>query len=187
MKLTYRKANVGDVPALDILMSELMSDLFGKNNRARMEQVVAEMQQDARYYLAVACEGEQVVGTAMGVLCHDLCGECRPFMVIENVIVSQACRGKGVGRGLLEELERWGRAQGCTTSIWCRAHFARRRIGFMRRWAIQARVDFGRACKGILSDIEKNRPTYSVGRSAFKKTRETKNPLYLRQYRTKTA
>jgi GNAT superfamily N-acetyltransferase len=114
MKLTYRKANVGDVPALDILMSELMSDLFGKNNRARMEQVVAEMQQDARYYLAVACEGEQVVGTAMGVLCHDLCGECRPFMVIENVIVSQACRGKGVGRGLLQELERWGCAQGCT-------------------------------------------------------------------------
>lgn len=114
MKLTYRKANVGDVPALDILMSELMSDLFGKNNRARMEQVVAEMQQDARYYLAVACEGEQVVGTAMGVLCHDLCGECRPFMVIENVIVSQVYRGKGVGRGLLQELERWGRAQGCT-------------------------------------------------------------------------
>jgi hypothetical protein len=34
----------------------------------------------------------------MGILCEELYGQCRPFMAVEDVIVDQAHRRRGIGR-----------------------------------------------------------------------------------------
>lgn len=40
------------------------------------------------------------MGSLMGVANRELIGECRPFMVIENVIVSNKHRRMGIGKML---------------------------------------------------------------------------------------
>ena len=37
--------------------------------------------------------------------------------MVENVAVLESCQGKGVGRQLFEEIERWGKEMGCHYEI----------------------------------------------------------------------
>jgi ribosomal protein S18 acetylase RimI-like enzyme len=53
------------------------------------------------------------VGSLTGIVCHDLIGRCIPFMVIENVIVSKKSRRQGVGKRLMQEIEKIARASEC--------------------------------------------------------------------------
>lgn len=39
--------------------------------------------------------------------------QCKPFVVIENVIVKSTCRGRGIGKMLMEKIEQIGRNRGC--------------------------------------------------------------------------
>lgn len=64
-----------------------------------------------------AKEDGKVLGTAMGVLCQDVCAGARKFLVIENVMVDERSRGKGAGRALMETLEAWGKAGGAYYAI----------------------------------------------------------------------
>ena len=52
------------------------------------------MQKNTHYYLLGARTDKKLVGSLMGILCLDLVGECKPFMLIENVIVSAPYRSK---------------------------------------------------------------------------------------------
>jgi ribosomal protein S18 acetylase RimI-like enzyme len=49
----------------------------------------------------------------MGVLCEELYGECKPFMVVEDVVVDRNRRRTGVGSALMRELERCAVERGC--------------------------------------------------------------------------
>ena len=42
----------------------------------------------------------------MGILCYDLVEECKPFMVLENIVVSREVRGQGIGAKLMREIEK---------------------------------------------------------------------------------
>ena len=64
--------------------------------------------------LLAAKEGGELVGSVMGVVCRDLIGECNPFMVMENMVVLESRRRHGIGRLLIEELERRAVALGCS-------------------------------------------------------------------------
>ena len=67
------------------------------------------MESNPNYIVLTAKEDNLVVGSAMGVICLDLVGKCKPFMVIENVVVKIASRGRGIGAKLMEEIEGMGR------------------------------------------------------------------------------
>jgi ribosomal protein S18 acetylase RimI-like enzyme len=47
-----------------------------------------------------------LVGFAMGIICEDLYGKCKPFMVIEDLIVDKNQRRSGIGSALMRELEK---------------------------------------------------------------------------------
>lgn len=66
------------------------------------------------YYLAVAKEGGRVLGSAMGIICIAL---DTPFMVVENVIVRKECRGRGVGKMIFEELDRFAIEKKCEYAL----------------------------------------------------------------------
>lgn len=53
----------------------------------------------------------------MGVICEDLYGKCEPFMVIENMIVDEEYRRKGVGKALIQEIEKQATVLNCTQII----------------------------------------------------------------------
>jgi ribosomal protein S18 acetylase RimI-like enzyme len=68
---------------------------------------------DQSRHLCVASLGNDVVGAAELIVVANLTHHSRPWAVIENVIVSNAMRGRGAGTAMLEHLVDLARASGC--------------------------------------------------------------------------
>lgn len=79
-----------------------------------MAQQLQRMQELGTHTLLCAVEGDRLLGSVMGIWCEELYGDCRPFMVLENMIVDGAARKRGIGGQLIAALEEEARARGCT-------------------------------------------------------------------------
>jgi predicted N-acetyltransferase YhbS len=93
----------------------LCDELFGsKTNLLRLEVALTKIMSNADYIL-VGAENEkgELLGSVMGITCIDTVGECHPFMVLENLIVSSKCRRLGIVKMLVEYIEEQAREQGC--------------------------------------------------------------------------
>jgi len=75
-----------------------------------------KFQKNDSHILLSAVEDDQLIGSVMGVICEELYGDCKSFLVLENMIVDEAYRNKGVGTVLISELERRA-ADKCTHII----------------------------------------------------------------------
>lgn len=112
--ITLRQITFDDLESL----SELYVELINKEtNLKKLVNVYLSIQNNENYVILGAFNEDQLVGSLMGIICFDLVGECRPFMVIENVIVSQRARRQGVGMKLMNEIERIARERNCYYSI----------------------------------------------------------------------
>ncbi len=117
-------------------LNKLYDELIGHpTNPQKLEAAFRSIQADSRYILLGAFVDGELLGSMMGIVCQDLVGECRPFMVIENVVVSSRSRRQGLGKKLIAALE--AIAQEETVIILCSSpvRSGRKRIFFMRRWA----------------------------------------------------
>lgn len=95
-------------------LSELYEELAGKQTDLwKMKENFREMESNSSYIVLTAKEGNLVVGSVMGIICLDIVGECKPFMVIENVVVKSAWRERGIGAMLMKEIEEIGRKRNC--------------------------------------------------------------------------
>lgn len=99
--ISIQLATVSDILSLSNLFEELAGIT---TDISKMNDQFILMESDPAYVVLVAKE-EIVVGSVMGVICRDLVGDCNPFMVVENVIVSFEYRGKGIGRKLIQRIE----------------------------------------------------------------------------------
>ena len=104
MTITVRILNSDDAALLD----RVAEDVFDEPVNARW---AAEFLGDPRHHVAVAVEGEQVVGFASGV--HYVHPDKPPELWVNEVGVSLAQRNRGVGRRLLAALFERARAVGC--------------------------------------------------------------------------
>lgn len=85
----------------------------------RMELQIEKLRGDPQKYLLVA-EDEatgEICGSLLGVVFEDICQDGRPILLVENVAVLESCQGKGIGRQMFQEIERWGKEQGCHYEI----------------------------------------------------------------------
>jgi len=95
-------------------LAELYRELAGRKTDGRkMKRSFQWMESNPDYVVLGAKSDGKLRGSLMGVVCHDLLGECRPFMVIENVIVSRGCRRQDIGTGLMQAMEKIARRQKC--------------------------------------------------------------------------
>ena len=108
MELNLRKAQERDLDGLDQVML-VISDRAG--DRAKVKELLKKIDGDPQKYLLVAEDAAtgQICGSLLGVVFEDICDSCRPILLVENVAVLEACQGKGVGRRMFEEIERWGK------------------------------------------------------------------------------
>lgn len=116
MDIELRKATVEDIPGLDEVM-QVISD--GPGDREKMAKLIEKISRDEQKYLLVAVNREdgEILGSLLGVVFEDICGDCRPILLVENVAVLDKFQGQGVGRIMFEEIERWGREMDCHYEI----------------------------------------------------------------------
>lgn len=110
MELILRKAEPQDLEALDQVM------LVISDNKADPEKAAALLRHisgDPQKYLLVAVDPEAgtLCGSLLGVVFEDICDTCRPILLVENVAVLEAYQGKGVGRRMFQEVERWAKEE----------------------------------------------------------------------------
>jgi ribosomal protein S18 acetylase RimI-like enzyme len=109
--ITIDRINVNDL----IELSNLYEELSGaKTDMVKMKENFNLINSNADYILIGAKdENNTLVGSLLGIICRDVVGECRPFMVLENVIVKSNCRGLGVGKKLVKFIEDYSRERKC--------------------------------------------------------------------------
>ncbi len=116
MQYKMRQAVPSDAQAIDqvmLVISEKCSDLN------RMAKQIEKLQHDPQKYLLVAIdpETETICGSLLGVVFEDICEDGKPILLVENVAVLETYQGKGVGKQLFEEIERWGKEMDCHYEI----------------------------------------------------------------------
>jgi ribosomal protein S18 acetylase RimI-like enzyme len=78
-----------------------------------MRATFARLEKNPNYLFLGARQDGQLVGSVMGIVCEELYGQCRPFLVAEDVIVDKAYRRLSIGSTLMRELEQRAREAGC--------------------------------------------------------------------------
>lgn len=95
-------------------LGDLYQELMNKpSNLNKLEEVFKEIKADRRYILLGAFVEGELLGSLMGIICQDLVGDCKPFMVIENVVVSSRARRQGVGKKLMNAIEEIAHERDC--------------------------------------------------------------------------
>jgi len=89
-------------------LSELFQQFWGeKSSIEKMRSTFLRLKENPAYILLTAKRNDTLIGFAMGIICEELYGECKPFMVIEDIIVDKSQRRTGAGSALMKELERY--------------------------------------------------------------------------------
>lgn len=95
-------------------LNELYRELTGAlTDPGKLAEAFASIKADSRYILLGAFVDGELLGSMMGIVCQDLVGDCRPFMVIENVVVSSRARRQGLGKQLMDAIENIAHERDC--------------------------------------------------------------------------
>ncbi|WP_066870940.1 GNAT family N-acetyltransferase [Clostridium mediterraneense] len=141
--MIIEKLKIDDIPELLNLYKEL-TDMEGSVEIAI--ETYKQMLKDEKYLLLVAKEEGRIIGSVLGVCCMILALDGGYFLAIEDVIVKEEARGKGVGRKLMEKLDEFAINSDCAYSLLVSsghrkgAHKFYERIGFtedvkgFRKW-----------------------------------------------------
>lgn len=103
-----------DIPQLAMLYQQFWDE---HSNILAMENQFDRLSKDKRYILLSAIIDDRLVGSVMGIICQDLYGNCKPFLVLENMIVDHGSRRKGIGKSLVHRLEEIAISQDCSQII----------------------------------------------------------------------
>lgn len=116
MDLFLRKATQEDTEQMDRVML-VISDRSA--DPQKMRELIGKLEKDPQKYLLAAFDRETgiLAGSLLGVVFEDICDSCRPILLVENVAVLPEYQGKGIGRAMFQEIERWGREMDCHYEI----------------------------------------------------------------------
>jgi GNAT superfamily N-acetyltransferase len=91
-----------DIPSLALLYKHFWNE---DSSIEKMERKFIELHGNPEYIFLSALQENQLVGSVLGIICEELYGECKPFLLIEDLIVDHKYRRKGIGKALMAEIE----------------------------------------------------------------------------------
>jgi len=109
-----RRLQKEDLPALANLFKQFWNE---ESLVDAMQKQFEHMSKEGNYIVLGAFEGARLVGSVMGIICRELYGHCQPFMLLENFIVDDSLRGNGIGKRLIEEIEKLALEHNCKYSM----------------------------------------------------------------------
>lgn len=112
--MIIEKLQKEDIPELLELYKMLVSF---ENTLEKSQDIYEEILKDENYSVFVVKENNQLIGSAMAICCKSLACEGKNFLVIEDVIVKEGLRGRGVGRKLFEYIDEYAIKNNCMYSI----------------------------------------------------------------------
>ena len=112
--MIIRRLQKEDLPALARLYMQFWNE---ESSLVRMQETFARLRDDPDYVFLIAEVDDEIAGSLMGIVCEELYGECRPFMVIEDVIVDREFRQQGIGSALIREIESYAVSRNCNYII----------------------------------------------------------------------
>jgi len=109
--MLIRKLINDDLPAL----AGLYKQFWGEDSSLELMHATFQRLNSNPNYIFLVAEGPEggLAGSVMGIICEELYGACRPFMVIEDVIVDADQRRHGIGSALMRALEQHALDRGC--------------------------------------------------------------------------
>jgi len=127
-----RLAREEDLPQLISLLSQL-NPRAKRCDLEKARQVFRELSRSSQQFLMVYEIDGRIVGTAELIIKYNLTHGGRPYGFIENVVVDEGNRNKGVGTKLIENCIRIAREKGCYKLVLtCRDELVKwyKRFGF---------------------------------------------------------
>ena len=112
--MIIRKLERVDLPQLAKLYYQFWNE---QADIDKMEKQLELIDIENNHIILVCEESGTVVGSVMGIVCRELYGDCRPFLVVENMIVDSNFRKQGIGQLLLRHLESSAKERNCTQMI----------------------------------------------------------------------
>ena len=112
--MIIRDMAAGDIPQLEKLYRQFWNE---ESSRETMTAQFEELQTKGTHIFLSAMEKDKLVGSVMGVMCGELYGDGKPFLVLENMIVDKDYRHRGVGTALISELEKAAAHRNCSQVI----------------------------------------------------------------------
>lgn len=103
-----------DLKTLSVMFRQFWDE---ESSLDKMKSTFARLTTNPTYILLAAKHNDRLVGFAMGIICEELYGGCKPFMVIEDLIVDNDLRRDGIGSALMQELEKNAIENGCCQII----------------------------------------------------------------------
>lgn len=100
-EIKIRKAKESDLPKILKLLKQLHPD----DKEIEIKESIKFLKQiknNSNYFLLVAESDNKIVGTAYLVIIPNLTRSCRPWAQIENIIVDEKYRRKGIGIKLIK-------------------------------------------------------------------------------------
>ncbi len=112
--MEIRKLIEDDLVSLAVLYQQFWGEV---SSLEKMRTTFQRLKKNPDYIFLVAEKQNRLVGSAMGIICEELYGDCKPFMVVEDVIVDKHHRRLGIASSLMKELERCAAKHNCSYII----------------------------------------------------------------------
>jgi GNAT superfamily N-acetyltransferase len=110
--IEVKRASSSDFPECLPLLSELHRGDIGET----IAGCFAEFCSMPNAVALVALQGDEVVGLIAGTEAPDLDFEAH-VATVNAIIVSERCRRRGIGHGLMENFVRWAQERGCAAAL----------------------------------------------------------------------
>ncbi|MBE6023585.1 MAG: GNAT family N-acetyltransferase [Cellulosilyticum sp.] len=108
--MKIRRIKESDLEDLRLLYIALCNE---ERSLEKIKVSFKQVEQNQNYYLLGAEVDGKIVGTLMGIVCYDVAGEGKNFMTLENVVVLEDYRGRGICRSLFNEIEKIAQVNQC--------------------------------------------------------------------------
>lgn len=112
--MIIREMFAEDIPELARLYKQFWNE---ESCVETMYEQFIKFQKNSSHILISAIENNKLIGSVMGAICEEFYGDCKPFLVLENMIVDKDYRNKGVGKELVSKLEEIATKRNCTQVI----------------------------------------------------------------------
>jgi ribosomal protein S18 acetylase RimI-like enzyme len=131
--VSVREARRADGPAILALERELADfERLEGPSEAEGTKLLSWIFDEERFHVLVAERGAEVVGIAIYFF-FPTSFRARPGLYLEDIVVSNAARGEGVGRALMAELARAAESRDCGRMEWAVLDWNERALDFYRR------------------------------------------------------